>query len=399
MAKFEFRGKTPDGKVVNGHLDAASEEEAYRRLHAENFEVESVKAVGKVSVGENKSIKAKELQIFTRQMATLVDSGVHISQSLELMAKGAMNPVFKRCLQDIHEQVTQGKGLAESMSKYTKIFDRLYISMVMAGEEGGVLDVILDRLAKYLEKAGQLKSKVKAALWYPISIVIIAMIVIIAIFIFVIPQFQKLFSSAGQDLPTLTVIVITISEFLKSYWYILVAALCGVGVFLKKAYDTEAGRYKFDEIILKMPLFGSLVKISSIARFARTLATLLASGVTILDALEISSNVAGNRKIEEVIRKSKDEITKGKTISANFLQSPHIPDMVAQMMAVGEQTGNLDEMLNKIADFYEDEVDNVVSAMTSLIEPILMIVLGGIIAVLVISMYLPIFNLANVVGG
>ena len=400
MAKFTFEAISPQGKRVKGKLEAANGGDAQARLSSEGFEVlsvsDSVVAGSKPLFGGG--VKPKELQIFSRQMATLVSAGVHLSQSLELMASGAASPTLKKCLLDIRDQVASGKGLSEAMSKYPQIFDRLYMNMVAAGEEGGVLDIVLTRLAQYLEKSVKLRGQVKSALWYPVSIIIVATIVILAIVVFVIPQFQSLFANSGKELPGLTMLVISLSEFVIGYWYLLLAGVVATAFSLHRWYLSDSGRAQFDTWILKVPIFGALIRNNAVARFTRTLSTLISSGVPIVEALEISANVTGNKVIEDVVRESKESITRGRTISENFSRSKVIPGMVSQMISVGEQTGTLDEMLNKVADFYEDEVDNSVTAMTSIIEPILMVVLGGIIAVLVIAMYLPIFNLAEVIG-
>ena len=402
MAKVQFEAISPQGRRVKGAIDANTAAEAKAKLEAEGFKITSMGSASStpvLSFDFGGGVNQKELQVFTRQMSTLVASGVHLVQGLELLANGTRSASFKSCLIDVRDQVANGKSLFDAMSKYPKVFDRLYLNMIAAGEQGGVLDVVFNRLAGYIEKVVKLRGNVKSGLWYRVSIIFVATVVILAIMIFVIPQFQKLFANAGQELPAMTVFVITISNIILTYWYILLALVGGGAFTFYKWYNSEEGRAAFDTFILRVPVFGTLVTTSAVARFCRTLGTLIASGVAIIDALDISGNVTGNKAIESVITGSKDAITKGRTLSANFAASPLIPGMVSQMIAVGEQTGALEEMLNKVADFYESEVDNTVTAMTSIIEPMLMIVLGGIIAVLVIAMYLPIFNLAGVVGG
>lgn len=403
MPQFKFEAKAVSGQLVRGEVEAATEQEARVRLRSQGFEPTkiSVESVSQFSglklLGER--VKDKDLQVFTRQLSTLINAGVHLVQGLELLANGTKNVYFQKVLKTVVEDVGKGKSLAVALSRYPKVFDRLFLSMVRAGEEGGVLDVVLMRLAQYIEKATQLKGKVVGALWYPAAIIVVAVIVIVGILTFVIPQFEDLFKSSGNELPMLTAFVIQMSRGFIGHWYLFVAGGIGSIIGAIYWYRSDKGRRQFDQILLKVPVIGDLVKKSSIARFSRTLGTLIASGVTIVDALEICSRIIGNSVIEGIIAESKLSITRGKTITAPMAQSGVIPDMVVQMIAVGEQTGALDDMLNKIADFYEEEVDTAVGSVTSIIEPVLMIFLGGIVAVLVIAMYLPIFNLAGALGG
>jgi type IV pilus assembly protein PilC len=294
--------------------------------------------------------------------------------------------------------VERGRRLAESLAARPAVFDRLYVNLVRAGEEGGVLEVVLNRLAAYIETTVKLRGKVKGALFYPAAIVVVAIVVIAFIMVFVVPKMSSMFTQSGQQLPALTLMVINMSNFFQHYWYIMVATLIAIPVALKMYYETDDGRKVLDAIFIEIPVFGDLIKKSAIARFSRTLSTLLSSGVRIIDALEISSATTGNWMIEKALLDTKDAVSRGKTLAEPLAKISYFPNMVTQMISIGEQTGNIDQMLSKVADFYEDEVTNATDAMTSLLEPILMVVLGGIIAVIVIAMYLPIFNMANTIG-
>lgn len=403
MPVFQFQAKSMDGRVVSGEVEASNETEARVRLRAQklipvkvgrNIGTSSGSFLSQLSDG----VSAKDLQIFTRQFYVLINSGVPIVQSLQSLSQGTRSPGLASALVRITERVENGRRLADAMGEEPKIFDRLYINLVRSGEEAGALDVVLQRLAEYIEKSVKLKGKIKAALFYPATIVLVAIGVISAIMIFVIPKLSAMFLESGQELPALTQLVIGISNWCQNYWYLLIALIFGVPLLLKMYHETDDGRKTLDGFLLEVPLFGSLIQKGAIARFSRTLATLLSSGVSIIEALEISSTTAGNYVLEKAFYNSKDFVSKGKTLAEPLKKIPYVPKMVTQMVAIGEDTGNLDQMLNKVADFFEDEVENTTSAITSMIEPILMVVLGGIIAVIVVAMYLPIFNLAGSVG-
>jgi type IV pilus assembly protein PilC len=294
--------------------------------------------------------------------------------------------------------VERGRRLADALAARPHVFDRLYVNLVKAGEEGGVLENVLNRLAVYIETSVKMRGKVKSALFYPVAVIVVAVGVILFIMIFVVPKMSQMFRQANQELPALTQIVIACSNFCMHYWYMIVATLVAIPLGTKMYYDTADGRVNLDFYMLKVPVFGDLVKKSAIARFSRTLATLLASGVRIIDALEISASTTGNMVIEKALMDAKEAVSRGKTLAEPLGKIPYFPNMVVQMISIGEQTGNIDQMLSKVADFYEDEVENATDAMASLIEPVLMVVLGVIIAVIVIAMYLPIFNMANTAG-
>lgn len=403
MAKFQFEAKGANGKDFRGEIEATSEAEARIKLRAQRLvplrvvskETKS-STVKKLGVGR---VSAKDLQIFTRQLATLLGSGIPIIQSLDVLARGARSPGLASALSEVVAQVSKGKRLAEALADHPRVFDRFYVNMVRAGEESGGLDMVLNRLAIYIEKSVKIAGKVKGALLYPAIIMFVAGGVVAAILIFVIPKFQSLFANSGQELPGLTQMVIAASDFFVSYWYVIIGAIVGAFVMLTNYYRTDAGRATCDAIMIDLPVLGDLVQKGAVARFTRTLATLLSSGVGIMESIEIASKVVGNHVVELALLRARDAIGEGKSIVVPLAKEKYIPQMVTQMIGVGEQTGNLDQMLNKIADFYEDEVDAAVGAMTSIIEPLLMVGLGGIIAVLVIAMYLPIFNLAGAAGA
>lgn len=411
MPSYAFQAKNLAGKVVKGELSAATEQEARVRLRSQqlipvkilekksmSFSKPKAKKSNKQTATIKGSVSRKELQIFTRQFAVLISSGVPVVQSLEAMAQGAKSPVFLKILNRIVQDLQSGKQLTDAMALHPNVFDRMYINLVKAGEEGGVLDEILNRLADYIEKSGKIKSKIKGAMVYPAMIIIVAMVVIAAILIFVIPKFVEMFSQNGQELPWLTLQVIAASEFLKSYWYMIILGLVGVFYFLTQYYKTGEGRKNIDTILIQVPVLGALIQKGAVARFSRTLSTLLTAGVRIGECLEISAATAGNWVIENSLVKAKESISKGRTLVEPLKKEKYIPQMVSQMIAIGEQTGNMDVMLAKIADFFEDEVETAAEALTSMMEPILMIVLGGIIAVLVTAMYLPIFTMAGAIG-
>lgn len=404
MAVYNFQAKATDGKFVKGEVDAANEAEARVKIRAQKMipikvtarGTEEVKKRGLKLFGEK--VSPKDLQVFTRQFAVLIGAGVPVVQSLEALIQGARSPAMGRALEKIVDDVEKGKQLAQAMATQPHVFDRMYVNLITAGEEGGVLDGVLNRLAEYIEKSVKLKGKIMGALWYPGAIVVVATAVIIGILVFVIPQFQDMFKGLGQDLPALTQWVIDASEFVKGAWYVVMAIMIGGPIGFNMYYSSSSGKKVCDAIFLDVPIFGDLILKGSVARFTRTLSTLLQAGVRIMDSLEIAANTAGNWVIENAILKAKDSVSKGKTLAEPLKAEKHMPNMVVQMISVGEQTGNLDTMLGKIADFYEDEVEQAAETLTSMIEPLLMVFLGGIIAVLVVAMYLPIFNLASVVA-
>lgn len=346
-----------------------------------------------------KRIGSKDLQIFTRQFATLINAGIPIVDSIKILGEGTSHLVIKEVSSRLRLSLEQGKRLSEAMYMFPKIFDRLYCNMIKAGEEAGILDAILLRLAIYIEKAEKIKSQVKGAMIYPIIILFVAGCVIAAILLFVVPQLQELFSSAGGELPALTQMVIIASDAFKNYWYMIIGSIVGLVVLLQKWVETEGGKKFLDMFLLKIPVVSDLVLKSSIARMTRTLSTLLAAGVGVVEALEIAAKTSGNHVVEMTLLRCKESVIQGKSLAAPLGREKLIPDMVSQMIGVGEQSGTIDQMTGKIADFYEEEVEVAVKNLTSVIEPILMVFLGVIIAVLVVAMYLPIFKMGEVIGG
>ncbi len=391
MPVYVWVAQTKKGRNLKGEIDAATEAIALSQLKKRNFTVKKLKLKPKVS--------NKDLVVFTRQFSTMIDAGLPLVQGLTILAEQAENPTFKAILKEITKDVEGGSTLAEAMKKHPKVFDSLFVNLVAAGEVGGILDTILRRLAQFIEKAERLKGQIKGAMTYPIVVMAIAILVIAVILVFVIPVFEDMFKSFGSALPTPTQIVVNMSRFLKGniHWVII-----GLGALIygfKRYRNTASGRKQTDTLFLKLPIFGNLLKKTAVARFTRTLGTMISSGVPILDALEIVAKTAGNVVIEEIIYEVRGSIAEGQTIAEPLSENDIFPGMVIQMIAVGEATGALDSMLEKIADFYDEEVDAAVAALTSMLEPLLMLFLGGSIGGLVIAMYLPIFGMAAAMGG
>nr|BFD67412.1 type II secretion system F family protein [Bdellovibrio sp. HAGR004] len=404
MAKFQYQAKNATGQMVQGEIEAGSQQEAIIRLRAQQLLPVRVVAFGatRASAGKSASIfapsvKGKDLQIFTRQFATLINAGIPVVDSLKILSEGLRPGLLKEASAQVKTSIEGGRRLAEAMSQVPNVFDKLYVSMIQAGEEAGILDGILQRLASYMEKSEKIKAQVKGALVYPIVIIIVAMIVIAGILVFIIPKFMEFFSSSGKEPPMLTMMVVSLSNSMINNWYIYLGIAVLGPMALMQWLKTDAGKDTFDRFIMKAPVFGEVVQKSAIARLTRTLSTLLASGVGLIEAIEISAKTAGNAVIEQSLLRCKESVTAGRTFASPLAKEKAFPDMVVQMISIGEQSGTMDIMLGKIADFYEDEVETAVKAMTSLLEPLLMVVLGGIIAVLVVAMYLPIFNMADVV--
>jgi len=402
MPIYKWGAKTKKGRSLKGELEAADERIARIYLKKRNIEVTKLKQKPK-DLFENISfmqpkVTKKDLVIFTRQFSTMIDAGLPLVQGLNILGEQTENKTFKIMLKRITKDVEGGSTLADALGKHPKVFDSLFVNLVAAGETGGILDTILQRLAAYIEKAEKLKSQIKGAMTYPIIVVAIAIIVIAVIMVFVIPVFQDMFASFGKALPVPTQVVVSMSEFTKgNILYMIGGLIVFVWVFRRYA-KTTSGKKNIDSVLLKLPIFGELIKKVAVARFTRTLGTMVSSGVPILDALEITAKTAGNVIVEEVIHDARSSIAEGQTIAEPLSETDIFPGMVTQMISVGESTGALDAMLEKIADFYDDEVDAAVSAMTSMLEPLLMLFLGGSIGGLVIAMYLPIFKMAAAMG-
>jgi type IV pilus assembly protein PilC len=395
--------ETKKGRKLKGELEAANEQIARSQLRKRNLKVLKLKPKPKdlfanVAFMQPK-VTNKDIVIFTRQFSTMIDAGLPLVQGLNILAEQADNPTFRAILKQITKDVEGGSTLAEAMKKHPKVFNDLFVNLIAAGEVGGILDTILQRLATFIEKAEDLKSKIKGALTYPIVVIIIAFIVIAVILIFVIPVFQDMFSSFGSALPAPTQLVVNMSDFMKSNIIFIIPAIFLFGFVFKQYRNTKGGRKTTDTIALKLPVFGDLLKKTAVARFTRTLGTMLSSGVPILDSLEIVAKTAGNVVIEEIVLEVRGSIAEGQTIAEPLSENDVFPGMVIQMISVGEATGALDTMLEKIADFYDKEVDAAVEALTSMLEPLLMLFLGGAIGGLVVAMYLPIFSMAGAVGG
>jgi type IV pilus assembly protein PilC len=399
MPIYLWEGKNRNNIVQKGELEAASVDAVRSNLNRLRITPTKIKKKPKdlfenVAFLQPKVIQ-KDVIIFCRQFSTMIDAGLPIIQCLDILHAQQENPTFKKMLKNIKEQVESGSTLADALKKYPKQFDDLFVNMVSAGEAGGILDTILRRLSAYMEKAAKLKSQVKGAMTYPAVTMAIAVLVIAVIMVFVIPVFQQLFSQAGNALPTPTLVVIAISNFIKSkiIWIII-----GLVIFiyaLKRYYGTEKGKAFIDASMLKIPIIGLLIRKVAVAKFTRTMGTMLSSGVAILEALDIVAKTSGNKSVERAIYSVRSGIAEGRTMADPLGESGVFPAMVCQMISVGESTGALDAMLQKIADFYEEEVDQAVENLTSLIEPFMLVFLGVVIGGLVISMYLPIFKMAG----
>jgi type IV pilus assembly protein PilC len=344
-------------------------------------------------------VGTRDIVIFTRQFATMINAGLPLVQSLDILARQSENKSLRKVIEEVLYEVEAGQTLADSMRKHDRVFTQLYVNMVAAGEAGGILDTILLRLAVFLEKADALKRKIKGAMIYPGVILTVAVGAVAVLLMFVIPTFQTMFESAGIALPGPTQFVLSMSKVMQARWYVFVLGIVGSGILLRQYYKTSAGELMLDRLLLNVPILGPLQRKAAIARFTRTLGTLVSSGVSILDGLEITARTAGNRVLHDAIMESRASIAGGETISEPLKKSGVFPPMVVQMINVGEQTGGLDEMLTKIADFYDEEVDAAVEALLSALEPIMIVFLGVIVGGMIVAMYLPIFDMINAVGG
>ena len=403
MPVYKWVAVSRRGRTVKGELEAANERIANFQLKRRNLTVKKIKEKPK-DLFENVSflqqkVRSKDLVIFTRQFSTMIDAGLPLVQGLTILSQQTENKTLKNTLKEVTKDVESGSSLAEALKKSPKIFDALFVNLVDAGEVGGILDTILQRLADYMEKIEKLRKKIKSAMTYPIIVVIVAIVVVAVILVFVIPVFEELFRGAGAALPAPTALVVWLSRFMKGnvHWVLL-----GIGAFaviFRWYRKTVKGRKQTDALALKLPIFGPLLKKVAIARFTRTLGTMITSGVPILNALEITAKTSGNVVLEGVIYDVRASIAEGQTISEPLSENDIFPPMVVQMISVGEATGALDTMLEKIAEFYDDEVDAAVEALTTMLEPLLMLFLGGAVGGMIIAMYLPIFKLAGVVAS
>jgi type IV pilus assembly protein PilC len=399
MPMFEYTARNQTGQIQKGQLDVPSKDEVGAYLRKNRLILVSVRETPKaikLSFGQPK-VKTRDIVIFTRQFATMINAGLPLVQSLSILAAQTENKTLAGVTRAVVYDVESGNTLADAFSKHPKAFTDLYVNMVAAGEAGGILDTILLRLATFLEKNDALVRKVKGAMVYPGVIFCVAGLAIAVLLIFVIPTFQNMFASANLELPLPTRIVIGMSNFLIHFWWAIGLAIGGMIFAVKRYYATAPGRLMIDRMLLKAPVLGDVVRKSAVSRFTRTLGTLVSSGVSILEGLEITAKTSGNQVVHDAVMASRQSIAGGETIAAPLERSAVFPPMVISMIAVGEQTGGLDEMLSKIADFYDEEVDVAVSALLSLMEPVMIVVLGVIVGGMVVAMYLPIFDMMNAV--
>jgi type IV pilus assembly protein PilC len=403
MPVYLWEGKSRSNQVQKGELEAPSEEAVRAQLNRLRIVPSKIKKKPK-DLFENiaflqPKVKEKDIIVFCRQFSTMIDAGLPIIQCLDILQSQQENVTLKKMLKTIKESVESGVTLADSLKKYPKYFDSLFVNMIAAGEAGGILDVILKRLSGYMEKAAKLKSKVKGAMVYPAITIFVAVLVVTVILVFVIPVFQEMFSDMGSELPGPTLVVIAMSEFAKSKIHWMIIGLILFAIAFRKYYKTDKGRLTVDSLMLRMPVVGILIRKVAVAKFTRTMGTMLSSGVAILEALDIVAKTSGNRVVENAIYSVRSGISEGRTMADPLQVSGVFPAMVCQMIAVGESTGALDSMLEKIADFYDEEVDQAVENLTAMIEPMMIVFLGVIVGGLIVSMYLPIFKMAGAVGG
>ena len=406
MATFAYTGRNRQGMVKKGEVAAKTRDEAMEQLRKQNIVVMSLdERAAKEGAGWTFEIGGgvtdKDLVVFTRQFATMINAGLPLIQALEILASQSENKQLRKAVGEVRTQVEGGATFADALKKHPKVFDELYVNMVHAGEVGGLLDTILGRLSKHIEKAMKLKAQIKSAMVYPAAILSVAVVVITVLMVWVIPIFAKMFaemSGGKMGLPGPTQIVIDVSNFMQSYIIHLAIGAVLAGWGIKKYYGTPKGRLAMDRMFLKLPIVGELIRKTAVAKFTRTLGTLITSGVPILDGLSITAKTAGNKVIEEAIMSARMSISGGKTIAEPLSKGEVFPKMVTHMISVGETTGALDAMLGKIADFYEDEVDQAVAALTSLLEPMMMVFLGTVVGFIVVAMYLPIFQMASAIG-
>ncbi len=403
MPEFLWEATTRRGEVKKGEMKVADEAALRTLLRRQGLKSITIRKKPKDLLEYlpflKQKVKEKQIVVFARIFSTMINSGLPLIQCLDLLAQQETNKTFAKAITAIKEDIEGGASLTDALKKYPEIFDELFVNLIAAGESGGILDVILGRLSTYMEKAMKLKRKVKGALTYPISVLVISIGVVTLLLLKVIPVFQKLFADMGGALPAPTQFLVNASAFMQNYFVYMVAGVIAAFFAFKQFYRTEKGTVLVDSMLLKMPVFGPLLKKVAVAKFTRTLSTMMSSGVPILDGLAIVSKTSGNRIVEEALMNTRRSISEGKTIAEPLEASGLFPPMVVQMIAVGEHTGALDAMLAKIADFYDDEVDAAVSAMTALLEPFMMVFLGGVVGGMIIAMYLPIFQMASVVGG
>ncbi|MGD0821297.1 MAG: type II secretion system F family protein [Desulfomonilia bacterium] len=395
MSVFVWEGKLANGSIKKGEIEASDKAAAAMILKRQRIIPTKLKTKAKKISLFEKGIKTKEIVIFTRQFSTMINAGLPLVQCLDILSSQQPNPSFKKVLTQIKQDVEGGSTFADSLSKHPKVFDSLYVNLVAAGEIGGVLDTVLNRLAVYMEKNEQLKNKIKSAMTYPIIVLCVAFGVVAILMIFVIPTFSDMFKQFGSALPAPTQMVVNLSYFFRKFWWAMAGFIVLLIFGFKWIRTQEKGRFYTDKLALRLPIFGDLIRKVAVAKFTRTLGTMISSGVPIMDGLDITSKTAGNVIVENAIRAVRTAISEGRSMSEPLEQTGIFPGMVVQMIAVGEATGAMDQMLSKIADFYDEEVDTAVEALTSALEPMLMVFLGGVIGFVVVAMYLPIFKMAQ----
>ncbi|HVN71707.1 MAG TPA: type II secretion system F family protein [Desulfomonilia bacterium] len=397
MSVFVWEGKLANGSIKKGEIEASDKAAAAMILKRQRIIPTKLKSKAKQIALFEKGIKTKEIVIFTRQFSTMINAGLPLVQCLDILSSQQPKPSFKKILVQIKQDVESGSTFADALSKHPKVFDSLYVNLVSAGEIGGVLDTVLNRLAVYMEKNENLKNKIKSAMTYPIIVLSVAFIVVAVLMIFVIPTFQDMFKQFGSALPAPTQLVVNLSHFFRKFWWAMMIIIALLPVAFKSIRSQEKGRFYMDKMALRLPVLGDLLRKVAVAKFTRTLGTMISSGVPIMDGLEITSKTAGNVIVENAIRTVRTAISEGRSMSEPLEQTGIFPGMVVQMISVGEATGAMDQMLGKIADFYDEEVDTAVDALTSALEPMLMVFLGGVIGFVVVAMYLPIFKMASAV--
>jgi type IV pilus assembly protein PilC len=399
---YIWKGRSPNGEILNGEYVTESKDELVNYLRKRKIIITSVREKSKdlnIRLPGSNRVGVKDLGVFTRQFATMINAGLPMVQCLDILSQQSEKEFLKTSISKVMTDVEGGATLGEAMQQHPKVFSQLYVNMVEAGEAGGILDLILNRLATYLEKADALQRKIKSALTYPSVVCIVAIGATVFMLMFIIPTFAKMFQDFGGQLPLPTAIVMGLSDFLRSYWYFLAGGIAAIIIGIQRYYKTNDGRRRIDRFLLGIPVLGTVIRKGAVARFTRTLGTLISSGVPILNGLDITARTAGNKVIEEAVVATRDSISQGNTIADPLKEAKVFPPMVTQMISVGEQTGALDEMLEKIATFYDDEVDTAVDALTSVIEPVMIVVMGVIVGGMLIAMYLPMFKLVGVVSG
>ena len=395
--RFTFEGRhTQSEQIVRGEVVAENEDDARRKLQRRGIKP---LRISKVKATCKKSITQQDITVFTRQLATMMKAGLPLMQAFEIVARGHSNPAMTQLLMTVRSDVEQGSSMGKAFAKHPKYFDRFYCNLISAGEAGGVLEHLLDKLALYKEKTQAIKKKVKSALTYPIAVIVVAIALVLVMMMFVLPSFGKIYEGMGAELPWLTQQMMNLSDFFVQYgWAIILALVGGVVAFVKIHERSPAVQKRVDAWLLKMPIFGNIVRKATIARWARTTASLFAAGVPLVEALDSVAGAAGNILYEEATREIRSKVNQGMSLTSGMQSTELFPNMVLQMASIGEESGSLDDMLNKAAEFYEDEVDNAVAQLSSLMEPIIMVVLGSIIGVILVAMYLPLFSMGDVIG-